>query len=180
VKVAGDRDDLARVETVRRAAPRALIVVDPNESWTLETLSRVGPEMVRLGVSMVEQPVPADADEGLAELTIDGLTICADEAVHTRADLDARADRYDAINVKIDKAGGLTEALALCRDARARGLAVMVGCMVCTSLSIAPAFVLSGEADVFDLDGSLLLERDRDGGVVLRNGMLHPPTSWRV
>jgi L-alanine-DL-glutamate epimerase-like enolase superfamily enzyme len=180
VKVNGEREDVARVEAVRRTAPNAVIVVDPNESWTLEMLARVGPEMARLGVAMVEQPVPADADEGLAHLSIDGLTICADEAIHTRADLHARRGRYGAINVKVDKAGGLTEALALCREARAESLLVMVGCMVSTSLSIAPAFVLSGEADVFDLDGPLLLERDREGGAEVRNGMLHPPTLWRL
>jgi len=178
VKLAGDRDDIARLEAIRHAVPGALIVADPNESWTVKMLESAGPRLAELGVSMIEQPVAADDDEGLADLNIEGVSICADEAVHTRADLEARSGRYDAINVKLDKAGGLTEALALAREARARSLGVMVGCMVSTSLAIAPAFALSHEAFVFDLDGPLLLDRDRPGGATLRGGLLEPPTLW--
>jgi L-alanine-DL-glutamate epimerase-like enolase superfamily enzyme len=178
LKLAGDGDDLARVEAVRLAMPRATLVADPNESWSAEDLARDGARLVELGVSVVEQPVPADSDEGLAEVKVPGLSVCADEAIHTREDLPRIAGRYDAINVKLDKTGGLTEALALTHEARALGLSVMVGCMVCTSLAIAPAFLLSNEADLFDLDGPLLLDRDREGGATLRSGLLHPPTLW--
>ncbi len=178
LKLAGDDLDLDRVAAARRGAPKAWLLVDPNEAWTVDRLRRDGPALAALGVSMIEQPVPAAADDGLRGLTIPGLTIVADEAVHTRADLDRCADRYGAINVKIDKAGGVTEALALCREARERGLGVMVGCMVCTSLAIAPAFLLTGEAEVFDLDGALLLEEDRPGGGIMRGGLLGPPTLW--
>jgi len=178
LKLAGDDLDLDRVAAARRAAPSAWLLVDPNEAWTVERLRRDGPALAALGVAMIEQPVPAAADDGLAGLTIEGLTIVADEAVHTRADLDRCAERYGAINVKIDKAGGVTEALALCREARERGLGVMVGCMVCTSLAIAPAFLLAAEAEAFDLDGALLLEEDRPGGGIMRAGLLEPPTLW--
>jgi L-alanine-DL-glutamate epimerase-like enolase superfamily enzyme len=178
LKLAGDGDDLARVEAVRRAMPCATLVADPNESWSVDDLARDGARLVELGVTTIEQPVPADADEGLADVKVPGLVVCADEAIHTRDELSRVVGRYDAINVKLGKTGGLTEALALTRRARALGLSVMVGCMVCTSLAIAPAFLLSHDADLFDLDGPLLLERDREGGAALQNGLLHPPTLW--
>ncbi len=178
LKLAGDGDDVARVLAVRKAAPRAVLVADPNESWTAQDVEALGPRLVELGVTMIEQPVPADDDEGLRDVKIAGLSICADEAIHTRAELPRVAGRYDAINVKLDKTGGLTEALALAREARSMGLSVMVGCMVCTSLAIAPAFLLTNEATIFDLDGPLLLARDREGGAELANGLLHPPTLW--
>lgn len=178
LKLAGDDLDLERVAAARRAAPDASLLVDPNESWAMERLVREGPALVAEGVSMIEQPMPAAEDDALIGVAIPGLAIVADEAIHTRAELDHCVGRYDVINVKIDKAGGVTEALALCRAARERGLGVMVGCMVCTSLAIAPAFLLAAEAEAFDLDGALLLEEDRPGGGVVRDGLLQPPSLW--
>ena len=154
----------------RRFAParrRARIVVDANEGWTAEAYATLAPALVALGVEMVEQPLPAGADDALAGMARP-LPVCADESCHDRASLPALAGKYDMVNIKLDKTGGLTEALALRAAARAAGYGVMVGCMVGSSLGMAPAVLLAQGAEVVDLDGPLLLARDRDASASLR------------
>ena len=170
----GGVDDLGRVEAVRRAAPKTRLIVDANEALSFEDLRRLAPELARLEVKLIEQPLRAEADAAL-----DGyespVPLCADESLHTRADLAACAGRYACVNIKLDKAGGLTEALALKAQARAMGLEVMVGCMVATSLAIAPATILAQGADVVDLDGAMLLARDRTPGLAYVGSIIEPP-----
>jgi L-alanine-DL-glutamate epimerase-like enolase superfamily enzyme len=175
IKVKVDADDpVARIEAVRRAAPSARLIVDPNESWTIDILREVQPALERLSVSLLEQPLPADADDALAGFS-GRIPICADEACHTTADLPLLANRYQAINIKLDKTGGLTEAWRLLQAARSAGFGVMVGCMVCSSLGIAPALEVAREADFIDLDGPLWLANDYPDGVSLHEGRLMPP-----
>lgn len=175
VKVKVDaRYPAATLRAVRQACPDAALIVDPNESWDIALLTEMQPVLAELGVAFVEQPLPAGDDaalEGFHPLVPN----CADESVHTANDLDIVARRYGLVNIKLDKAGGLTAALQLEAAARARGLGVMVGCMICTSLSIAPAWGLAQRADFADLDGPLWLRRDRDGGVTSEGGRLLPP-----
>ncbi len=174
VKLAG-AGDLERVQAVRAAAPRATLVVDANEAWTPEMVERYPPRLAGMGVALIEQPLPADDDAPLAGIDRP-VPVCADESCHVAADVDGLRDRYDMVNVKLDKAGGLTEALRLVAAARAAGLGVMVGCMVGTSLAMAPAMLLGGAADYVDLDGPLLLARDRPEGLEsLDGGRLAPP-----
>lgn len=176
IKIKVDADDpVARIEAVRHAAPTAKLIVDPNESWTIDILREVQPALERSSVSLLEQPLPADADDALLEFS-SRIPLCADEACHTASSLPSLVNRYQAVNIKLDKTGGLTEAWRLLRDARARGFAVMVGCMVCSSLGIAPAFEIAREADFIDLDGPLWLESDYADGVALRDGLLMPPS----
>ena len=176
IKVKVDADDpIARIEAVRRAAPSARLIVDPNESWTIDILREVQPALERLSVDLLEQPLPADADEALLYLS-SRIPICADEACHTTADLPLLRNRYQAINIKLDKTGGLSEAWRLLRAARAQGFQIMVGCMVCSSLGIAPALEIAREADFIDLDGPLWLTDDYPGGVTLQGGVLIPPS----
>jgi len=176
IKIKVDADEpVARIEAVRRAAPSARLIVDPNESWTLDILREAQPALERAAVSLLEQPLPADSDHALGEFS-SRIPICADEACHTASSLPSLRDRYQAINIKLDKTGGLTEAWRLLRDARARGFTVMVGCMVCSSLSIAPALEIAREADFVDLDGPLWLANDYPGGVTLQDGLLMPPS----
>lgn len=163
-----------RLEAVREAAPAARLIVDANEAWSVGTLADLAPELARLGVELVEQPVPAAEDHGLAGLDL-GVTLCADEACHTVGDLERARERYQAVNVKADKAGGLTGAAELALAARGAGLRVMLGCMVSTSLAIAPAMALAALADVVDLDGALLLARDREPGLRYEGLVVHPP-----
>ena len=172
----GGSGDVDRVTAVREGAPRARIIVDANEGWTLEEYADRAPELARLGVAMIEQPLRAGEDEAMAELER-RVPVCADEACHDRATLDALAGRYDVINIKLDKTGGLTEALALREDARARGFEIMVGCMVATSLSMAPALLVADGAAFVDLDGPLLLAEDRDHGLRYDRAHVHPPTA---
>ena len=164
----------ACLRAVREAAPAPDMIVDPNESWDIGLLERLQPLLRELRTTFVEQPLSAGADEAL-----DGfeplVPICADESCHIVADLDRLARRYGMINIKLDKTGGLTEALALMEAGRQRGFGIMVGCMVSTSLSIAPAFHLAGQADYADIDGPLWLLEDRSGGVKLQDGLLSPP-----
>jgi L-alanine-DL-glutamate epimerase-like enolase superfamily enzyme len=176
IKVKVDaHDPVARIEAVRHAAPAARLIVDPNESWTIDILREVQPALERASVSLLEQPLPADADDAL--LGFSGrIPLCADEACHTTSDLPALLDRYQAVNIKLDKTGGLTEAWRLLRAARERGLIVMVGCMVCSSLGIAPALEVAREADFIDLDGPLWLKSDYPDGLSLRDGLLMPPS----
>ncbi len=173
LKLAAD-GSVERVAAVRRAAPMARLIVDANEAWTADILADVLPALADLGVAMIEQPLAAGADEALHHLTTP-IPLCADEACHTRADLDALPAGYGMINVKLDKTGGLAEAMALIEAARRRGLSVMVGCMVATSLAMAPALLLAGLADLVDLDGPLWLARDRAPTLTFNRGVVYPP-----
>jgi L-alanine-DL-glutamate epimerase-like enolase superfamily enzyme len=157
--------DLARVRAVRDNAPSARLIVDANEGWQAAMLDDFLPALAELGVELVEQPLPAAADEALAGRAV-AIPLCADEACHTRADLARLAGRYQLVNIKLDKAGGLSEALALARAAQAQGFGIMVGCMIGTSLAMAPALLLASFADYVDLDGPLLLARDRQDGLI--------------
>jgi L-alanine-DL-glutamate epimerase-like enolase superfamily enzyme len=174
LKLSGDDFDLARVEAVHNVAPTARLLIDANESWLQEHFRNVAPKLKELGVELIEQPFPADADEVLEKLD-HPVPICADESCHTTADLPRLKNRYEAINVKLDKTGGLTEALVLCQRARQNGFKLFIGCMVGTSLGMAPARLLASNADFVDLDGGLLLKRDRDHGLQYQNGKLGMP-----
>jgi L-Ala-D/L-Glu epimerase len=172
----GTPDDMPRLEAVRAGAPRSRIVVDANEGWTPDIYADLAPHLIRLGVAMVEQPLPAGADDMLAEIARP-LPVCADESCHDRASLPALRGKYDLVNIKLDKTGGLTEALALRHDAMAQGFGVMIGCMVGTSLGMAPATLLTGGAAFVDLDGPLLLAEDRAHPLVYDDQGIHPPTA---
>jgi len=171
----GGTDDQARIMAVRRAAPNAELIVDANEGWTAENLPDNLAACAEARVTLVEQPLPAEADDVLAHIARP-LPVCADESVHARASLAALVGKYDAVNIKLDKAGGLTEALAMVKDAERLGFAVMAGCMVATSLAIAPAMLLAQHARVVDLDGALLLARDRPDGLRYEASLVHPAT----
>jgi L-alanine-DL-glutamate epimerase-like enolase superfamily enzyme len=173
LKIAG-AGDLVRVEAVRRAAPLARLIVDANEGWTPDDLVALTPALAALGVALIEQPLKAEEDEALIGFR-SKVPLCADESCHTRADLPRIQGRYSHINVKLDKAGGLTEAVALAREAQALGLRLMVGCMVSTSLAMAPAALIAGMAEFTDLDGPLLLARDREPAMRYERDLLHPP-----
>jgi L-alanine-DL-glutamate epimerase-like enolase superfamily enzyme len=168
-------DPEARIRAVRDAAPNAALIVDPNESWDRALVQAMQPVLVAARVSLLEQPVPADQDAWLEQFQ-PSVPICADESVHVADDLAVVARRYQAVNVKLDKAGGLTAALELARGARERGLQLMTGCMVSSSLSIAPALHVALLSDFADLDGPLWLREDRAGGVREEQGILHPPS----
>jgi L-alanine-DL-glutamate epimerase-like enolase superfamily enzyme len=170
----GGPGDLDRVSAVRAAAPKARLIVDANEGLTLDDLTRLAPEFAKLGVKLIEQPLKASEDKAL-EGYASPVPLCADESLHTRADLAQCARRYRVANIKLDKAGGLTEALALRAKARAAGMEVMVGCMVATSLAMAPALILAQGAEYVDLDGPLLLARDRHPGLTYVGSMIEPP-----
>ena len=170
----GGPEDLQRVRAVRDAAPRTRLIVDANEAWTFDTLKTLAPELARLDVKLIEQPLKAGEDAVL-EGYDSPIPLCADESLHSRAELAACARRYACINIKLDKAGGLTEALALAAEARALGLGIMVGSMVATSLSMAPALILAQGAAFVDLDGPLLLAEDRRPGLVYLGSMIEPP-----
>ena len=170
---AGDRD---RIAAVRAGAPQARLVVDANEAWHDLDIAAEAAALAALGVELVEQPIRHGEEQRLAGVAAP-LPLCADESCHTRADLDRLGD-FDAINIKLDKAGGLTEALALAREGRARGFRIMVGCMLGTSLGIAPAALVAQGADWIDLDGALLLAEDRPGALPSRDGLLRPGTLW--
>jgi L-alanine-DL-glutamate epimerase-like enolase superfamily enzyme len=175
LKIKVDAEDpAARIRAVRAAAPMAALIVDPNESWDQALVERMQPVLVEAAIDLLEQPVAAESDSWL-EGFVPAVPICADESVHVAADLDSVARRYQAVNVKLDKAGGLTAGLTLARAARARGLLLMTGCMVSSSLSIAPALHVAALSDFVDLDGPLWLREDREGGVRDEAGMLFPP-----
>ncbi|MBV8778232.1 MAG: dipeptide epimerase, partial [Alphaproteobacteria bacterium] len=173
LKVTGE-GDVERVRAVRRAAPQSRLIVDANEGWTAGHFAALSPALAEFGVELIEQPLPAGEDAALAELP-HPIPVCADEACHTRADLDRLAGKYDAVNIKLDKAGGLTEALALAVAARERGFAIMVGCMIGTSLAMAPAVLLAQGAAFVDLDAPLLLARDRVPGLRYDGSTLYQP-----
>ena len=170
----GSRDHLDRVEAVRAAAPRARLVVDANEALAFDDLTRLAPELARLEVKLLEQPLTV-AEDAVLDGYESPVPLCADESLHTRAELAACSRRYAAVNIKLDKTGGLTEALALKADAAALGLEVMAGCMVATSLAIAPALLIAQGARFVDLDGPLLLARDREPGLVISGALIEPP-----
>ncbi|MFO8127622.1 N-acetyl-D-Glu racemase DgcA [Yoonia sp.] len=172
----GTPDDMARLEAVRRGAPDSRIIVDANEGWTAEVYGDLAPHLIRLGVQMVEQPLPAGQDDMLAEIARP-LPVCADESCHDRASLPALRGKYDIVNIKLDKTGGLTEALALKRQAQAEGYGVMVGCMVGSSLAMAPATILAQGVAFTDLDGPLLLAEDRKEPLKFDQDGVHPPAA---
>ena len=173
VKLAGEGDE-DRLRAVRAAAPSARLIVDANEAWAPAALERMIEACAEVGVELIEQPLPAGADARLA--SVERLVpVCADESVHDRAGLAGLRERYDAINIKLDKTGGLTEALALAEAAKALGFDLMVGCMVATSLAMAPAMLLVPRAKFVDLDGPLLLARDRSDGLRYEGSTVHPP-----
>ena len=173
IKLGGEGDE-HRIAAVRRAAPQSVLIVDANEAWSAANLERNLASCAAHGVTMVEQPLPAAEDAALSTLTRP-VPVCADESVHDRASLAALRGKYDAVNIKLDKTGGLTEALAMRAQAKALGFGIMVGCMVATSLAMAPAFLVAQPGDIVDLDGPLLLARDRDHGLHYESSLLHPP-----
>jgi L-alanine-DL-glutamate epimerase-like enolase superfamily enzyme len=174
LKLGGDDLDLPRVESVRTAAPDARLIIDANESWSIDHYRKIVPRLKKIGVELIEQPFPAGTDDVLESLDRP-IPVCADESCHTTADLPRLTKRYDAINVKLDKTGGLTEALRLCARARESGFKLLIGCMVCTSLGIAPARLLAAAAEWVDLDGPLLLARDREHPIPYENGKIGIP-----
>jgi L-alanine-DL-glutamate epimerase-like enolase superfamily enzyme len=172
----GQPGDPERIRAVRAAAPRAELIVDANEGWTADNLGENLAACAAVGVTLVEQPLPAEADAILAEIPRP-IPVCADESVHDRASLKRLAGKYDAINLKLDKTGGLTEAIALAAEAGRMGLELMVGCMISTSLAIAPAMLVAQTARVVDLDGALLLAQDRPDGLRYEGSLVYPATS---
>lgn len=170
----GSDDDATRIAAVRKAAPESELIVDANEAWTPGNLAANFDACHRAGVTLIEQPLPAGHDDALTQVGRP-IAVCADESVHDLASLPMLAGRYDAINIKLDKAGGLTEALKMADAARAMGLDIMIGCMVATSLAMAPAMLVAQTARFVDLDGPLLLADDRDGGLRYNDSTVYPP-----
>jgi L-alanine-DL-glutamate epimerase-like enolase superfamily enzyme len=173
IKLGGDGDG-ARIAAVRASAPESELIVDANEAWTSDNLEQRLAECAAMGVTLVEQPLPAGQDEALARIRRP-LAVCADESVHDRNSLAGLRERYDAVNIKLDKTGGLTEALAMADAAHALGFEIMIGCMVATSLAMAPAMLLAPRARFVDLDGPLLLARDREDGLRYDESLVYPP-----
>ena len=172
----GTPDDMPRLEAVRAGAPDATIIIDANEGWSAEVYADLAPHLLRLGVALVEQPLPAGEDDALLGMDRP-VPVCADESCHDRASLPGLKGKYDVVNIKLDKTGGLTEALALRDAARAEGFEVMVGCMVGSSLAMAPATLVAQGAKVVDLDGPLLLAEDRDNALKFDGAGVHPPAA---
>ena len=166
--------DLDRVAAVHASAPKSRLIVDANEGWTPEIFAELVPRLVPLGVEMIEQPLAASADGALANLARP-IAVCADESCHGVGTLPKLAGKYDAVNIKLDKTGGLTGAFALAAAAEAQGFAVMIGCMVATSLAVAPAMLVAQRARWVDLDGPLLLARDREQGLAFDGSLVYPP-----
>lgn len=170
----GTEDDESRLRAVRDSAPNARIIVDANEGWTEENIERHLAIAAELKISLIEQPLPAGKDEILSHIKR-MVPVCADESVHSTADLSSLRDRYEAVNIKLDKTGGLTQALVMKTEAQRLGFQIMVGCMVGTSLAMAPAVLLAQDTDYADLDGPLLLARDRPGGLRYEGSLVYPP-----
>jgi len=166
---------LEKMQAIRSAAPNPRIIIDPNESWTIETLAEVHKALADLKVDMLEQPLPAGEDAALNGFS-SAVPVCADESCHTRADLANLKGLYDIINIKLDKTGGLTEALALKAEAQNMGFGLMIGCMLGTSLAMAPALVLAYGVDFLDLDGPIWMKKDHDYGLDIQNGTIAPPS----
>ncbi len=175
LKLGGDNLDLPRVQAVHEAVPAARLLIDANESWSPSHYRENVPALNELGVELIEQPFPANADEILETLD-HPVPVCADESCHTSADLPRLTNRYEVLNIKLDKTGGLTEALLLTERARQAGFKLLMGCMVCTSLGIAPARLLASATDYVDLDGPLLLSGDRHHGIAYENGRIGLPS----
>ncbi|MGF1620920.1 MAG: N-acetyl-D-Glu racemase DgcA [Rhodomicrobiaceae bacterium] len=173
VKLGGE-DDAERIAAVRRGAPDVRLVVDANEGWTEDNFVANTAACAKAGVELIEQPLPANQDGALRSLT-SPVPICADESAHSSNGLEALAERYQAVNIKLDKTGGLTEAIKMAREAQKLNLDIMVGCMVGTSLGMAPALLLAPFAKWVDLDGPLLLAEDRKDGLLYAEGLVHPP-----
>lgn len=174
IKLGGDGDE-ERLKQIREAAPRARLTVDANEGWNESNVEKMVHACESVGVELIEQPLPAKNDEALRGLKT-SIKLCADESAHTSSDIQKLVGRYGAVNIKLDKTGGLTEALAMARKAKGAGLSVMAGCMVSTSLSMAPATVIAQLADYVDLDGPLLLERDREPSIQYQDDAILPTT----
>lgn len=174
VKIGGGEGDVARIRAVRQAAPASRIILDANEGWTEANIAENMAAAAELGIALIEQPLPAGQD-GILRHIAHKVPICADESVHVAQDLPALVGLYDAVNIKLDKAGGLTAALLLRDRARSLGFGIMVGCMVGTSLAMAPAVLLAQGADYVDLDGPLLLARDRTPGLAYEGSLVSPP-----
>jgi len=172
----GAEGDADRMRAVRSARPDARLIVDANEGWSTDELQGLMEVAAEMGVELIEQPLPAGADEILARLHRP-VPVCADESALTSEDIEKLVGRYDAVNIKLDKAGGLTAALEMQAAARQKNFKIMIGSMVATSLAVAPALLLAGDADWVDLDGPLLLARDRPDGLVIRDGWIHPASS---
>ena len=170
----GTANDMPRLEAVRKGAPNSEIIVDANEGWNAEVYSQLAPQLVKLGVKLVEQPLPADEDDDLIGLPRP-IPICADESCHDRKSLEKLIGKYDFVNIKLDKTGGLTEALLLKNKAVEAGFKIMVGCMVGSSLAMAPATLIAQNATFVDLDGPLLLAQDRQHGLLYDESWVHPP-----
>ena len=174
LKMTGDGADLERVRNIHKNAPNARLVVDANEGWTIEQYLEYAPQFKELGVEMIEQPLPSTDDEQLSGVDRP-IPVCADESCHDRATLKSLVGKYDMINIKLDKTGGLTEALNLRDAALKQGLSIMVGCMIGTSLAMAPGILVAQEAAIVDLDGPLLLAEDRAPGLSFTGSIIHPP-----
>jgi L-Ala-D/L-Glu epimerase / N-acetyl-D-glutamate racemase len=174
VKLGGAADP-ERIMAVREAAPHCELIVDANEGWQQENLEQNLAACAQAGVTLVEQPLPSDRDDMLLRIKRP-IAVCADESVHTTASLSSLKGKYDAVNIKLDKTGGLTEALTMAREAERLGFTIMVGCMVATSLAMAPAMLVAQRARVVDLDGALLLARDRPHGLRYEKSLVFPPT----
>jgi L-alanine-DL-glutamate epimerase-like enolase superfamily enzyme len=172
----GGGDDVARVRAVRKSAPDSRLIVDVNEAWTAENFAAAAAAMAALGVALIEQPLAADDDGALAGLA-HPVPLCADESCHGDGDLERLGGRYEFVNIKLDKTGGLTAALALAHEAKARGFGIMLGCMLGTSLGMAPASLLAAAVEYVDLDGPLLLDADRTPGIHYEGSVMHPPPS---
>ncbi len=172
IKLAG-QGDLERVAAIHANAPNSRLIVDANEGWTPEQLVPFSAALAGLGVEMIEQPLPTGKDSALAGI-VRPVPVCADESCHDAKDVPGLVGRYDFINIKLDKTGGLTEALAVKKAAEAAGLRIMVGCMVGTSLAMAPALLLAHGADIADLDGPLLMARDREHGLTFTGSEIAP------
>ena len=170
----GRDGDIERLNAIREAVPNARLIVDANEGWSPDILQTMLEACEKYRVELVEQPLPADNDEALRNMPR-GTIICADESAHDIAGLKNLVDKYDAINIKLDKTGGLASALALAKAAHEINFKIMVGCMLATSLAMAPAFLLAQLADYVDLDGPLLLSKDRQHGITFSNGIMQPP-----
>ena len=174
LKMTGDGADLERVRNIHKNAPNARLVVDANEGWSIEQYLEYAPQFKELGVEMIEQPLPSTDDEQLRGVDR-SIPVCADESCHDRATLPALVGKYDMINIKLDKTGGLTEALNLRDAAMKQGLSIMVGCMIGTSLAMAPGILVAQAATIVDLDGPLLLAEDRNPGLSFTGSIIHPP-----
>ncbi|MCE9650750.1 MAG: dipeptide epimerase [Parvibaculum sp.] len=173
LKLGGSGDDIARVAAVREGAPNATLIVDANEGWKADDVLPMAAELAKFGVALIEQPLPAKEDEALRGLTCP-IPLCADESAHGLEGITRLAGLYQYINVKLDKTGGLTEALSVVRCARRRNLKIMVGCMVATSLAMAPAMLIAQGAEFVDLDGPLLLAKDREHGIRFEGSLMLP------